>query len=303
MRDPLALVAHLAVSSLQEAEDMGLQWGLYQCTEREACDRFRAAVDEYVACRRSNRTRSASDPALTPVCADPREGYDRVSVSRVENPAWLHWERRAGSSSPTSVTVDIPGEFVLLSTARGDITGAQRLTVEPPFNSAVFIGGIAYNGGMASNPIDAFGMLGLGRMLTQSSFGMIGIGVQWGVRLGTSLERPPPFGIRGLVSPSLTIRHHFTAELAVEWWLAPVGMLYEFKEQQQIDETQAQGGETQDHVGYNLHPGTMIGLTAVWFPFRTPFFHVRAVLMGVARSTSPQTAELYGPLLGTGWEF
>jgi hypothetical protein len=281
VRDPLAVVAHLSFSGPQEAEDLGLLWGLYRCTERSACDHFRTAVDEYVACRQSNRTRSTSDPSLTPVCTDPREGYDRVSVTRVENAAWLHWERRDDSGATTTVTVDIPGEFVILATARGDIAGAQRLTVEPPFYSASFFGGLAYK------PLDAFAMGGFSRVLTQSQVGLIGVGVQWGVRLGASNDPPPPFGVRGLVTPSLVLRHHIRAELAVEWWLAPVGLLYEFDPE----------------VGYNLHPGTMLGLTAIWHPLPTPNFNVRLGMMGVARSTSFQTAELYGPLVGASLEF
>jgi hypothetical protein len=281
MRDPLALHARLSVASPQDtgSRDLDIHWVLYQCSERAGCDHFRAAVEEYVTCRRSNRARSSADPTLTPLCVDPLETYDRVALKRLSDHtlAWVHWTQEP---SP-AVTVDIPGEYVLVASSRGDVAGAERLTVEPPEN--VLIGFV----GTAWRPqVDAFFMLGYHRLLTQSEWGVIGIGAEWGVRLGTDQGRPPPFGARGLLAPSVLFRRHFTAELIGETWVVPAGLLYEYS---------PPGDET---PGYALFLGSMLGLAVVYHPRWLPALNVRLGMMGVSKTLEPGHSEIYGPLVG-----
>jgi hypothetical protein len=288
VREPFVLHARLSFSSLSEAggqPKMDVLWKLYQCSERTGCDRFREAVDEYVNCRRSNRVRSASDPSLTPLCLEPLESYDRVAVSMLPDRAlpWLHWEKGV---SPR-LAVDIPGEYVLVASARGDIAGAQSLSVEPAFNTFIGMGGLAYRGGPTHEDTDAFLLLSYDRTITQWLQGFLGIGLQWGVRLGAPENPWPPFGIRGLVAPTAVWRHSFTAEWIGEVWLAPLGLLYQFTREQ----------------GYVLNPGTMLGLAAVWHaPLPVSWLSVRAGLMGVTETTNFNHSEVYGPLLGLGIE-
>jgi hypothetical protein len=340
VRDPVALSVRFAFARAQESKNMMIAWSLYQCWERSTCDQFRARVEEYVQCRRSNRTRSASDPSLTPVCVNPVESYDRVGVTLLSDRShsWIHFdsEKRStrvtavGATLPaggeyfttesraTTLTVDIPGEYVLVAymlrrpdasgdavralggedlapplvdidaahagdagETSGDVAGAQRLTVEPPFDAAVFSLGVAYK------PFDGFAMLGYQQVVTQwPMVGVVGVGLQWALRWGTSEARPPPFGPRGVVAPSLVVRHHFNDELAIEPWFAPLGLLYEFK----------------DTEGYSLQPGTMLGVAFIWHPRWLSVLYLRAGAFGLTRSTSLTTAEIYGPLLGVSLE-
>lgn len=284
-REPFVLHARFSFSSLSEAEGqpkLDVLWKLYQCSERAGCDRFREAVDEYLSCRRSNRSRSSSDPSLTPLCLEPLEAYDRVAVTMLPDRAlpWLHWEKGV---SPR-LTVDIPGEYVLVASARGDLAGAQTLSVEPAVNTIIGFGGLAYK------KTDAFLLVSYDHTITQWQWlhGFIGVGLQWGVRLGAPEPTWPPFGIRGLVAPTAVWRRSFTAEWIGEVWLAPLGVLYQFLKE----------------MGYGLRPGSMLGLAVVWHPPPpVSFLSVRAGLMGVTETTNFNHSEVYGPLLGLGIEF
>jgi hypothetical protein len=280
-REPFVLHARLSSTSLSEAGKLDVHWKLYQCSERAGCDRFREAVDEYVNCRRSNRARSASDPSLTPLCLEPLEAYDRVAVTMLPDRAlpWLHWENAA---SPR-LTVDIPGEYVLVASARGDLAGAQSVSVEPPFNTLTLSAAPAYK----ADGYDAFILVGYDRAFTLWFFGLLSAGLQWGVRLGAPRDPWPPFGIRGHIAPTLTTRHHFTTEWIGELGLAPLGVLYQFHPED----------------GYVLHPGGMLSLGVVWRPTWIPFFSARAGVMGVTELANFNHSEVYGPLLGLGAEF
>lgn len=281
VRDALALHARLSVSSPQETDSraLGIQWGLYQCSELAGCDHFRAAVEEYVTCRRSNRARSAADPTLTPLCVDPLETYDRVAVKMLDRRlSWVHWTEEPS----TAVTVDIPGEYVLVASSRGGVAGAQRLTVEPPQNIWVAFAGTAWR-----PQVDAFFMLGYHRVLAQASWGVLGVGAEWGVRLGTNLSRPPPFGARGLLAVSVMGRRYFTAELIGEAWVVPAGLLYEFDQE----------------GGYVPFLGSMLGLAVVYHPSWLKALNFRAGLMGVSKTLEPGRSEIYGPLVGLSFEY
>lgn len=290
VRETFALHARLSFASVPEGEappELRLNWKLYQCSERGGCDRFRNAVDDYVSCKRSNRARSVSDPSLMPVCLEPLESYDQVAVSMLPDRAlpWIHWESDA---TTPRLRVDIPGEYVLIASARGDLAGAQRLSVEPPSNTLIAFGGVAYRPFEGSLTTDAFVLVSYDRVITQSPVGFIGAGLQWGVRLGVPEGTLAPFGFRGLVAPSILGRHHFTSEWISEAWLAPIGLLYEVN---------------RGTGGYDLHPGTMLGLAIVWHPLRVPSLSVRAGLMGVTQTINFQRSEIYGPLVGAGFAF
>jgi hypothetical protein len=303
VRDPLALSARFAFSHVKEAQDLAVAWSLYQCSERAVCDQFRAAVDEYVQCRRANRSRSTSDPSLRPVCVNPLESYDRVGVTKRSHfqpglgplagaTTWVHWLK----DQATTLTVDIPGEYVLVTSAPwflalgagaassadqdqadGFVAGAQRLTVEPPQDiAAVFVGA-------AWRPkFDLFGMVSYHRVLAQVSWVTLAVGGEWGIRLGSEQSRPPPFGARGLLSPSLLARRHWTAEIISEVWVAPAGLLYEFSQE----------------GGYVPFLGSMLGLAVVYHPRWLPALNVRGGLMGVSKTLEPGHSEIYGPLVG-----
>lgn len=332
VRDPLALSARFALSRAKEAQDLKVAWSLYQCLGRSTCDQFRAAVDEYVQCRRANRSRSASDPSLTPVCVDPVASYDRVGVTLVSDRAhsWAHFDRENrstrltsvgaiptgepehfnGESRATTLTVDIPGEYVLIAYTLsrpaaggyvpglpvvdvdaahagddgefdGDIAGVQRLTVEPAEHIVVAFAGTAWR-----PQVDAFFMVGYHQTLTESPMGFIGVGAEWGVRLGTDQSRPPPFGARGLLAASFMARQYLTAELVSEEWVVPAGLLYEFSE-----------------AGYVPYLGSMLGLAVVYHPRWLPALNVRAGVMGVSKTLEPGHSEIYGPLVGGSLEF
>jgi len=197
---------------------------------------------------------------------------------------WLHWENAA----TPRLSVDIPGEYVLVASARGDLAGAQSLSVQPHFNTFTAYAGLAYHVVTDDErKTDAFLLLSYDHALTPWFFGFLSGGVQWGVRLGAPRNPWPPFGIRGLVAPTLTTRHHFTAEWLGEVGVAPLGLLYEFNPDE----------------GYVLHPGGMLSLGVVWHPSWTPWFSARAGVMGVTELTNFNHSEVYGPLLGLGAEF
>jgi len=278
MRDPLALQARLSVSSQEtEARDLGLHWKLYQCSESAGCDRFRAAVEEYVNCRRSNRARSSADPSLTPLCIDPQEAYDRLAVQALADHAlpWVHWTE---APAPT-LAVDLPGEYLLVASSRGALAGAERLTVEPPENILSGFAGTAWRPQL----VDLFGMVGFHRVLVQFPDGIeLALGGDWSFRLGRERSPPPPFGARGMLAPSLIARRYITAEFCMEAWGSPAGLLYEFN----------------DPGGYSLFLGALVGIAAVYHPSWTPGFTIRLATMGVFKTLEPGHSEVYGPLLG-----
>ncbi|HYV45181.1 MAG TPA: hypothetical protein VFA20_09990 [Myxococcaceae bacterium] len=288
IRDPLALHAQLSVSSPQDTDsrDLGLHWKLYQCDEQAGCDHFRAAVEEYINCRRANRTRSSADPTLTPLCVNPLETYDRVALQVLADRTlpWIHWTEEPS----TAVAVDLPGEYVLVASSRGDVVGAERLTVETRENIvAVFLGA-------AWLPeFDWFGMGSYHRVFAQLPHGLVlAVGGELGVRLGRARSPPPPFGARGLLSPSLLARQYFTTEIYGESWIAPAGLLYEFNDP-----------ETHDPGGYLLFLGSLLGVAVVYHPHWTPGFTLRIAAMGVTKTLAPGYSEIYGPLGGVTFEF
>ncbi|HEU4760502.1 MAG TPA: hypothetical protein VFT91_11050 [Dehalococcoidia bacterium] len=275
----LSLSTRARTEALRDQVSLSISWQMYGCTSRAPCDAFRAALDEYANCRRANRLRSASDPSPVPLCHDPSEDYDHLSVTPLpRDTRWLRWE-----ASSDRLSVDVPGEYLLVARAAAadDLIGTQRLSVEPPPNIVVAFGGLAYK------PTDAVLLLGYNRVVAVTSLGVIGLGLEWGARLGAPRDPPPPFGIRGLVAPSVMVRRYFTSDLVVESWLAPLGLLYEFDPEE----------------GYHLKPGTMLGLAVVWRPHQVPVVSLRAGLMGITQATSLQKSELYGPLVGGSFEF
>jgi len=177
-----------------------LEWKLYECVDRDWCEKFRTAVVEHDRCR---RTRPAAE------CPDPEAAPENWGVERRE----VKWQ-----ANPPAVGVEVAGDYTLVASAKGgSVSGAQYLVVQPPPNAMrMFVG-------PALAQLALVALVSYYRIFYSDSTSYFGAGVDIGSRVGWPF---PPLDAKAVIGPSFLMVFVPQNQISVEMSFA-FGLGYE----------------------------------------------------------------------------